>query len=96
MEKKVKRYVYLVTIGYESTNEADQYVYSSLSKAKRKMREKLKYFLLGSNCYKSEIRPDIVVHDFRDAGETYFNVPQENEDGIEDNVFGRIEKKELL
>lgn len=84
------------TIGYESTNEADQYVYSAFSKAKRKMREKLRHFLFGSNRYKSEIRPDIVIRDFRAAGETYFNVPQENEDGIQDNVFGRIEKKELL
>ena len=96
MEKKAKRYVYLVTIGYESTNEEDQYVYSSLSKAKRKLREKLRYFLLGSNRYNSENRPDMVFKDFRTTGETYFNVPQETEDGIGDNVFWRIEKKELL
>ena len=91
---ETKRYVYLVTIGYESTEEYDIYVYSSLAKAKRKMREKLRYYL-GTNAFKQK-RPDIINKDFRNGGETFFRLVSEDDCGVFDAVYGRIEKKELL
>lgn len=95
MDNKAKRYVYLVTIGYESTGEQDQYIYSALSRAKRKLRTKFQYLILGSNRYKKK-RPDLAMREFRSTGEMFFRVEQEDDEGMIDCVFGRIEKKELL
>ena len=81
----LKRNVYLVTIGYESTGENDVYVYGSLARAKRKMREKLRYF---------EGRPDFDNKTVYDS-EMFFRVEFNNGD-CNDSVYGRIEKKELL